>query len=206
MHGRSYVISISPSQRNYTSKKKLYQNTPPGILKKRDEFKIEEQYENRGQCKVIRYKKNWHPVFCQSATLNRLDNHLYLIGGVSHAIVEQVCFLTPKEGEYHWGILCTKEPILQRYGHTCNVYEDKLVIFGGQRGASNKKTRRIVLNDLWIYSPERQSLDQILSKRCPDLRYGHCACIAGDFLVIYGGMNEMGEVLRDVCIMNLYTK
>ena len=63
-----------------------------------------------------------------------------------------------------------------------------------------------MLNDLWIYCPEKSQLKQILAKRCPDLRYGHCSCVAGDFLVIYGGMNEMGEVLKDVAIMNLHQK
>ena len=145
-------------------------------------------------------------MFCQSSTLTRSGQHLYLIGGVSHAIVQQVCYLTPKENEYNWGVLTQNEYILQRYGHTCNLYDGNLIIFGGQRGASNKKTRRIVLNDFWVYNPEKRQLDQILAKRCPDLRYGHCAWVAGDFLILYGGMNEMGEVLKDVCIMNLYQK
>jgi Galactose oxidase, central domain len=131
---------------------------------------------------------------------------LYLIGGVSYDVIQQVCYLTPKDNDFVWGILTSQEQMLQRYGHTCDVYEDQLVIFGGQRGASNKKSRRIVLNDLWMYSPEKGQLKQILAKRCPDLRYGHCACVAGDYLVIYGGMNEMGEVLKDVAIMNLHQK
>ena len=84
------------------------------------------------------------------------------------------------------------------------MFGDSLVIFGGQRGSGNKKTRRIVLNDLWIYKPHEDSLEQIHAKRCPDLRYGHCAAIAGELLVIYGGMNETGEVLKDLCIFSFF--
>ena len=51
----------------------------------------------------------------------------------------------------------------------------------------------------------KKELKQIICKRYPDLRYGHSACIAGDFLVLYGGMNEMGEVLNDIWVFNFLT-
>jgi len=88
-----------------------------------------------------------------------------LIGGVSHTIIQQVCLLSPKNEEYAWSIFNSKEQILQRYDHTCTRYEDSLIIFGGQRGSGNKRTKRIVLNDLWVYKPSENSLRQILAKR-----------------------------------------
>ena len=170
------------------------------MKKEKEEFKVEDQYENRAIARRVKYKKNWHPVFWQSATMNVIDDHCYLIGGVSHAIIDMVCILAAKNDAYKWDIYKAKEQVLQRYGHTCLKYEDSLVIFGGQRGSQNKKTKRIVLNDLWIYKPSEDSLEQIMAKRCPDLRYGHCAAIAGHYLIIYGGMNESGEVLHDLWV------
>lgn len=50
VHGKSYFISVSPSQRNYITKKKLFLANPQNLIKKKDEeFKIEEQYDNRAQ-------------------------------------------------------------------------------------------------------------------------------------------------------------
>jgi len=173
------------------------------LRNKKDEFKIEDQYEYRAVSQKIRYKKVWHPVFCQSATLTNFKGFNYLIGGVNHSVIKQVWALDENNPEFTWSIVKDdKEVTLQRYGHTCNVYKNSLVIFGGQKGSGNKKTKRIVLNDLWLYKPQNGELTQILAKSCPDLRYGHWAWVAGDYLLIYGGINEMGEVLSDTWIFD----
>lgn len=119
VHGKSYVISISPSQKNYERNKKQIVR-PQSIMKKaNDSFNIEEQYENRAICRQIKYNDCWHPVFCQSATLTNLNSKLYLIGGVSHAIIQQVCQLScSSKEEFEWSIFKTQDSILQRYGHT----------------------------------------------------------------------------------------
>ena len=206
-YGKSYVITISPSQKNYElSKKQTFKKNTPVFKAKKEKFNIEEQYENRAVVKKIKYSKVWHPTFCQSATLANLKGELLLIGGVSHAIMHQICSLTQKDGDFNWKITKEREQVLQRYGHTWDVYQNSLVIFGGQRGSSNKKTTRIVLNDLWIYQPQIDELQQITAKGCPDLRYGHWSSVAGDYLVIYGGMNEVGEVLKDIWLYSFYGK
>ena len=93
VHGKSYVISVSPSIKDYSEKKKkkLVLKNPLQFAKKdKHEFKVEELYENKAVARKIRYKHSWHPIFCQSATLTNLNGNLYLIGGVSHAVVKQV--------------------------------------------------------------------------------------------------------------------
>ena len=91
VYGRSYCISISPSQKNYElTKKKMLLSTHNLLSKKKDEFKIEDQYNSVADLHKVLYKKVWHPVFCQSATLSKLGNYIYLIGGVSHTIVQQI--------------------------------------------------------------------------------------------------------------------
>jgi hypothetical protein len=202
-HGKSYMISVSPSVRHYGEKKKRVVN-PNLINKSADDFKIVDQYESRAAVKRVIYKNQWHPIFCQSATLANLKGNLILIGGVSSVIARQVTMIPKNDHDFNWKVIKDdKETVLQRYGHTCCEYGDSLVIFGGQRGASSKKAKRIVLNDLWIYKPFENSLESILVKSCPDLRYGHCACIAGDLLVVYGGMNEVGAVLNDFGVFDL---
>ncbi|CAI2387727.1 unnamed protein product [Moneuplotes crassus] len=205
---KPYLISVSPSMKNYDRSVKKQILRRKYFLNTRDEeFKIEEQYENRAAVQRVKYKNVWHPVFCQSATLTNLKGYSYLIGGVNHSVIKQVCRITDTDPEYLWKVeKDDEEIILQRYGHTCNLYKDSLVIFGGQRGSGSKKVKRIVLNDLWIYQPQSRRLEQVHTINCPDLRYGHCACIAGDYLVVYGGCNEMGDVLSDLAVLNLITK
>ena len=44
--------------------KKRILSRPPTIMKKeKEEFKVEDQYENRAIARRVKYKKNWHPVF-----------------------------------------------------------------------------------------------------------------------------------------------
>lgn len=208
LQGKSYCISVSPSQKmskKSLKKKILLQHKL--IKKNTEEFKIEDQYEYRAACKKIRYKNIWHPIFSKSATLTNFKGYTYLIGGVNHSVIKQVCRLCDVDSEYLWKVEKDDiETTLQRYGHTCSIYEDSLVIFGGQKGSGLHKTKRIVLNDIWLYKPQMGELEQILAVGGPELRYGHSAGIAGNYLVIYGGMNEMGDVLSDIGVMNLETK
>lgn len=137
---KSYVISVSPSQKNYKKIKKKYKFLQQSLLfKTRNEFWIEDQYEHRAATQKIMYKNIWHPVYCQSATLSNCQGGSYLIGGVNHAITKNVWYLDDKDSEQIWSVTKDdKKTILQRYGHTCNTYQGSLVIFGGQRGSSNK--------------------------------------------------------------------
>lgn len=90
--GQSYVITVSPSQKTYeiNRKKAILITKPIKITKDKEDFNILDQYENHAVCEKYKYKKVWHPVFCQSATLTLLNGTMYLIGGVSHTIIEQV--------------------------------------------------------------------------------------------------------------------
>ena len=131
---------MSPSQKNYELTKKKYKFSHKSLMvRKGDEFRIEDQYENRVASQKIMYRNVWHPVFCQSATLTNLNGFSYLIGGVNHAVIKQVWSISDNDPELIWSITKDdKEIILQRYGHTTNAYKDSLVIFGGQRGSANK--------------------------------------------------------------------
>lgn len=62
------------------------------------------------------------------------------------------------------------------------------------------------MNDIWVYQPQADRLEQIMTKSGPDLRYGHAATVAGDYLAVYGGMNENGDVLSDLGILDITSK
>ncbi|CAI2358871.1 unnamed protein product [Moneuplotes crassus] len=208
LQGRSYLISVSPSQKNYDKNiKKKFLLKRNFLNQSTEEFKIEDQYENRAAVQKIRYKKVWHPVFCQSATLTNLKGYTYLIGGVNHSVIKQVCCIANTDSECLWKVFKDDhQTILQRYGHTCNIYKDSLIIFGGQKGSASKKAKRLVLNDIWLYNPQVGTLEQILTKSGPDLCYGHSACVAGNYLVVHGGVNEMGDVLQDLGVLDIAKK
>lgn len=135
VQGKSYLISVSPSQKIYQKKKKLKILSQDYKLKRKDEFRIEDHYENKGATQKIKFKNVWHPVFWQSATLTHFKGESYLIGGINHTVIKQVWSLNENDPKCKWTVeKDDSDIILQRYGHSCCVYKNTLVIFGGQRG------------------------------------------------------------------------
>eukprot|EP01129_Flabellula_baltica_P009420 TRINITY_DN3845_c0_g1_i1.p1 TRINITY_DN3845_c0_g1~~TRINITY_DN3845_c0_g1_i1.p1 ORF type:complete len:998 (+),score=177.58 TRINITY_DN3845_c0_g1_i1:1-2994(+) len=83
-----------------------------------------------------------------------------------------------------------------RFGHTANVYEEKIYIFGGFNG-------RDYFNDLHIFYPQKsQWVSPQVSGHIPFGRYRHSACIFDHYLVISGGQYEE-QLLNDIWILNL---
>jgi N-acetylneuraminic acid mutarotase len=81
--------------------------------------------------------------------------------------------------------------LLNRWGHTSNVYEEKIYFFGG-RASTNKDH-----NDIFIYDPKENLFIQpnIENNNRPKERRRHSSAIIGNSLIIFAGFN--GKYLRD---------
>ena len=87
-----------------------------------------------------------------------------------------------------------------RYGHTMNVYNNCLVIFGGA-GAYNEGMRvwyKFVhlfdkIEEKWLKSVDNTPQNQ----QKPDQRMYHSAAVFGSILMIYGGLNTEDKTLYD---------
>jgi hypothetical protein len=81
-----------------------------------------------------------------------------------------------------------------RYGHTMNVYKDKLIIFGGA-GPFNKNAKmRLCYKDMHLFdtkSLEWTNLSDLTPQSpCrPSHRMYHASAIFGNILVIHGGFD-----------------
>eukprot|EP00246_Nothoceros_aenigmaticus_P018355 TRINITY_DN956_c0_g1_i1.p1 TRINITY_DN956_c0_g1~~TRINITY_DN956_c0_g1_i1.p1 ORF type:complete len:491 (+),score=48.00 TRINITY_DN956_c0_g1_i1:210-1682(+) len=91
-----------------------------------------------------------------------------------------------------------------RFGHSCNVVGDSLVMFGG---INDKASRH---NDTWVFtssnafgSEERFSGQLLDVAVAPPARGAHAACCPGDGkLVVFGGIGSDGVRLSDTWILD----
>eukprot|EP01017_Pseudomicrothorax_dubius_P032159 TRINITY_DN4179_c0_g1_i3.p1 TRINITY_DN4179_c0_g1~~TRINITY_DN4179_c0_g1_i3.p1 ORF type:complete len:216 (-),score=39.43 TRINITY_DN4179_c0_g1_i3:172-819(-) len=69
-----------------------------------------------------------------------------------------------------------------RTGHSCNVYGEDLIIFGGK---SNKR----LLNDIWVFDTRKSIWTRLQTVDGePSSRYRHKAIVHEDSLILFGGI------------------
>jgi N-acetylneuraminic acid mutarotase len=84
---------------------------------------------------------------------------------------------------------------LTRWGHSSNVYDGKIYIFGGR--FSND------LNDILVIDLEKSTMKALKTNvELPKARRRHSAFFVGSNLVIFGGFN--GEYFNDLHYINVF--
>jgi hypothetical protein len=108
---------------------------------------------------------------------------------------------TKKEGL----LLVTKKEleIQERYGHTANVFNNSMYIFGGI--SSNKH----LLNDLWEFNLKKltwKRLETPFNSSIPFPVYGHKSILSGEHQIfIFGGYNDK-HYFNQIHSYNIHTK
>ncbi|KAF5312031.1 hypothetical protein D9619_002392 [Psilocybe cf. subviscida] len=84
-----------------------------------------------------------------------------------------------------------------RTGHTCVVYQDTIMIFGGQDDKYH-------YNDTWALNTSTMQWSELTCiGYTPAPREGHSATIIGDMMYIYGGRGVDGRDLGDIASLRL---
>jgi N-acetylneuraminic acid mutarotase len=103
----------------------------------------------------------------------------------------------------NWEIVKTKNQTSPVYCHSCVIYEDNLIIFGGKSRENFQ-----ILNETNVYNFKENSWKLIVIPKqnfIPMARYFHSAIIHKHFMYIYGGFNgisHFGDVCRYDTIQN----
>jgi len=89
-----------------------------------------------------------------------------------------------------------------RYGHTLVPWDDRIVCFGGS--THNGLTNSLCLLSMKETTGTWLELDNEGPKGAvPKARQHHCTVISGDYMVIYGGQDELGGLLQDTHALHL---
>jgi hypothetical protein len=155
----------------------------------------------------IKKTEGYQPEAREGATLNLINCRLYMFGGQCRSRFNDIRVLNYQT--WHWDRLIFDsiegDPVPEeRVGHTGNSYKNLLIIYGG-RGPYNSALHirncypRIhvfdTLTKVWrTYKP---------IGRGPEARRLHGACVVGNSMIIYGGMDSNGKILSDLHGLNL---
>lgn len=170
-------------------------------------------FEERFQ-KIREYKMAWFPRikgnssggFIVDSKEGRTcvfhENVCYMYGGYSPSF-DQVYFQgfnlqTKKMFEIKSTI--TKEPQPRAY-HSCDLYEDNLLIFGGETFSLYSESR-LMTNDLYVFNIKKFEYTKVNIHDNIDPRKHHASCVLNTYLVILGGVDEENRTLNHFLVLN----
>lgn len=155
----------------------------------------------------VKKAEGYQPEAREGATVNLINCRLFMFGGQCRTRFNDIRVLNYQT--WYWDRLAfdTHEgdpPPEERVGHSGSSYKNLLIIYGG-RGPYNSALHirncypRIhvfdTLTKIWrTYKP---------LGRGPEGRRLHGACVVGNSMVIFGGMDSNGKILADLHGLNL---
>jgi len=84
-----------------------------------------------------------------------------------------------------------------------NIFEDKLVIFGGAGTYMNTIKMRLSFNDMFLFNTKKEKWSRVQEVgQVPKKRMGHVAAVMGGVYLVHGGFNTEGKIVLDD--FNLY--
>lgn len=130
---------------------------------------------------------------------------VYIFGGQSRIKHSEVRALDVNI--WTWRAMTTTYTPPGRLGHSLVPYKGKILLYGGEsqhsqnlgiRRCSRKISYLSTTNKTWQhYSGEGEK---------PEGRRHHSASHIGRFMVVYGGLNQHGHTLNDLCILDMKLK
>ena len=124
--------------------------------------------------------------------------YLYLSGGLC-TNMKQMSIWSLNMETLEWNKLALKNTTYSRYGHTSIYYQNKIYFYGG----TVKIEKSAMLAGLEIFSLNDRAFIMSNIKGGPSKRKNHIAEIAGNSMLIHGGIDEENQVLDECHLLNL---
>ena len=144
----------------------------------------------------------WNPETRQQATLTVVGNTLYLIGGISRGIAQDVNAFSPFTST--WQRINSTGLSEPRFGHSALAYSGQIFVFGGGTNFNTHHGLRECINGVKKFMPQtgewayvKTSGTYICARKC------HAASVIGKHMLISGGFNDKNNVLQDTAVLNL---
>ena len=121
---------------------------------------------------------------------------MYLIGGVANIYTSDIwayTFSTKSWKKYEMG---KDIDHFSRYGHSCILFKQYLIIYGGARGTNSILKSKEHLSDVKLYSIDKNESVSFNVQSFTDMPEGrryHASCKIGQGFVIIGGINNSDQ-------------
>lgn len=154
-------------------------------------------------------KPRWELVVPKGISLRKIAYHAgALINDNYYFFGGQTASLQTSNAMWNFNIKeCSLEVILFEdnlcpplESHTCDVYENKLIFYGGHKD-------KVLNNDIYCFNPEdggfSKLTDNIPSNAKPLPRQEHASLVINDDLFIFGGIGKNDQLFNDMWKFNL---
>ena len=147
--------------------------------------------------------QGWIPEAREGASMVGYNNTLYLIGGLSSSILNQV--LTLSLLDFKWvkqeQFSHKLEPI---FGHSCVFYDSQFLIVGGMSDYNDLTRKRECLNIIRSLNPATIQMGYMATHGVIyEYRKYHSCVVYGKHLLLYGGLNPKNNILDSCITLNL---
>lgn len=157
------------------------------------------------KCKDIE-NFSYRPKAREGATFTIFGKYGYLYGGRSQRAVDEIEVLDLTTGAWKTPNAGGEVPVEGRIGHSACLYERNLVFFGGERRFNEALKLRECLNDIRMFVIDTQEWKwpQCFGEQV-EPRRNHVAAVVGKHMLVYGGIDNYGNLLSDLKALNLVT-
>jgi hypothetical protein len=92
-----------------------------------------------------------------------------------------------------------------RSGHTSTVFENKLIIFGGEKCYNRRMRLRECLNDVMFFNMDTHIMSTLktIGDYVTPRRFHTADIVNSKFFAIYGGIASNEHGLKDIVLLNL---
>ena len=131
----------------------------------------------------------------KGATMNMINNEIYIFGGFSRDTYNDLKVLNISHN--HWREVHTQSRVLPdpRNCHTMINYGKKLVLFGGGGAYMPNLHMMPSYNDIWMFDTDKITWDKLEGSGIPPKkRLYHTASCLGSLMLIHGGYSSEGKI------------
>lgn len=142
----------------------------------------------------------------EGATWTTVNRKFYLFGGECRTLLNDIRVLSPETLKWEAPVISHEgdPPPEPRSGHSAVCYRNSVVIFGGAGSFNNVLKLRKCYNRLHLYDTvTKKWTTAVTNGHVPQVRRNHAAAVVGTTMLMYGGLDEVGNVLDDLVGLNL---
>lgn len=174
---------------------------------KHSELRIEVKSPENEKKVYWSIKDTWgdRPNGREGCQLVSIRNIIYIFGGQSRIKHTEVRSLDTNI--WTWRILNTTYSPPGKLGHSLVPYKGKIVLYGGQSQHSQNLGIRRCSRKIYYLSINNKTWQHYSGEgEKPEGRRHHAYGSIGRFMVIYGGLNQLGHTLGDLYILDMKLK
>jgi Kelch motif len=139
----------------------------------------------------------------EGRTCVAVNDQVFIFGGASASFSESVLEMYSFSTNKTQPVMLANKQVAPRAFHTCDYWEEHLVIFGGETFGQVSNSRLLCNELLFINTKNFEVIKTLVSPQDLEPRKFHASCIVANYLLVTGGVDEEARTLNSAWLFNL---